>query len=89
MMENLQNFFKKLWKTINPVSVVQFSSVIPNFHSEFDSPSIQIGIRPEKSKPAKIRIFPELQNWISSGDANLRLCNLYVLIPYDLRILKP
>ena len=34
-----------------PVSVDQFSSVRPFFHSEFKSPSIEVGFRPEKSKP--------------------------------------
>ena len=47
---------KKIQRTITPVSVNQFSSVRPIFHSEFNFQSIGIGVKPEKSKPAKIRI---------------------------------
>ena len=75
--------------TITFVSVDQFLSVRPIFHSKFNSPSIGIDIRPEKSKPAKIRIFPELKIRISRRDANVRFCNLGTLTPHDLRILKP
>ena len=86
------NKFFKIKKTLKdhiPVSVGQFSSVIPIFHPEFNSPSIWIGFRPEKSKPAKIRIFPDFKNRISHGDGNSTFWNLYFRFAYDLRILKP
>ena len=46
---------KKLQRTITSVSVNQFSSIRSIFHSEFNFQSIGIGVKPEKSKPAKIR----------------------------------
>ena len=61
--KNRENW-KKLQINFTPVSVDQFSSVRPFFHSEFNCLSIGIAFRPEKPKPAKIRI--------STGDANVR-----------------